>query len=45
MATKVAREQIFQKAHVITHNFTLAIRWDTWFKNLSSQFSDLDFLI
>ena len=45
MATKVAREQILQKAHVITHNFTLAIRWDTWFKNLSSQFSDLDFLI
>ena len=43
MSTKVAREHIFQKAHVIAHNSTLAIRWDTWFKNLSSQFSDLDF--
>ena len=42
MATKVAREQIFQKAHVIRHHFRLAIWWNTWFKNLSSQFSDLD---
>ena len=35
MATKVAKEQIFQKAHVITHNF--AIRCNSYFKIPSSH--------